>query len=153
MDGHFRNLMGHLFQHMEIEMPRHQDDNGYAVPVDGKAKMKFFVAPAGYLNIISIVAEAPGSGSPATLLDLLKMNSFTPLLPEFNFKLGVEPTSNNVELWMREPLQGLEADRLIEGFHLFLEVAGYVKNYLDRTLAGTPSQHVAAGIAPQEALA
>lgn len=153
MDMQFCDLMRHLFQHMEIEMPRHQDDHGYALPVDGKAKMKFFVAPAGYLNIVSIVAETPASVSSAMLLDLLKLNSFTPLLPDFNFKVGVDQTSDNVELWMREPLQGLEPDRLIDAFHLFLEVAGYVKNYLDRTRSGVGPQHVAAGVVQQEALA
>ncbi len=150
MDVHFLNLMRHLFQHMDIDMPRHQDNDEYAVSVDGEAKMRFFVAPAGYLNVVSVVAEASETNSPGMLLNLLKMNGFTPVLPDFNFKIGVDQTTNHIELWMREPLAGLEPARLIELFHLFLEAAGFAKTYIERAVVGNMPHHTTASFQMEE---
>ena len=135
MESDYQELMKHLFRHMEIDLPLEQENDVYVVAVDDKVTMKFFAAPAAYLNVIAVIGSVPANSSLVFLLNLLNLNAFTPVYPHFNFKVGIAPQTNDVELWLRESMAGLQDSKIIELFDCMVEMAAYVKASMEKPVA------------------
>lgn len=134
MDAHFQALMKTLFQQMGIDLPPDRQNAVYSVEVDEQVKMKFFAAPAGYLNMICDLGKLPEAVDPALLMHILKLNCFTPLFHDFNFKLGFNDEAESLELWLRQKLDGLNEEAAIKLFDFAVETAGYVKSWMEKPL-------------------
>jgi hypothetical protein len=65
---------------------------------------------------------------------MLKLNCFTPVFPDFNFKLGFNDEAESVELWLRQKLDGLNEEAAIKLFDFAVETAGYVKSWMEKPL-------------------
>jgi hypothetical protein len=143
MESEYQELMQHLFRHMQIALPPEQRNDVYTVGVDNKLTLKFFMAPDKYLNVTAVIGELPADAGPSFLIKLLNLNAFTPLYPNFNYKVGVAPQTRNVELWMREPLKGLKPEKLIELFDNVVDLAAYVKGWMERPAPRKTNAHTA----------
>lgn len=125
----FQILMKHLFRHMGVEMPSEMENDVYAVTVDGMQTLRLFCAPAETLNLIAVIAPLPEPADCGYLLNVLKLNSFTPLFSEFNFKVGLNQASGNIELWLYETMSGMTPEKLIALFDMAVEMSAYVRSW------------------------
>lgn len=135
MDAQFQMAMKTLFARMGIELPPERQNEAYAVGVDEQIRMNFFAAPQGYLNVVCDLGKLPEAVDPAVLVNLLKLNCFTPVFPHFHFKVGFNEDKGSVELWLRQKLDGMKNEELAALFDFVVETAGYVKNWIDNPRA------------------
>jgi hypothetical protein len=135
MADHFQQLMQHLWQHLNLVMPTAFENEAYTINVDGQTNITIFSSPETHLNIIANIGLLPLKNQEAVLKKLLTLNCFTPIHPATNFKVGVNPKTKKIELWMRESLVSLSPQKLLELFFLSVEMSDYVKKVLVRPAA------------------
>ncbi|HJV85001.1 MAG TPA: CesT family type III secretion system chaperone [Noviherbaspirillum sp.] len=141
MDIQFQNLMTVLLQHMGIDLPPDRRNDVYTISVDQQLQLKLFSIPVGYLNVIADLGKLPDASGTEALINLLKLNCFTPIHPELNFKLGYNEASGNVELWTRKRLNAMSNSDAIELLDFALETARFAKDWIDRPMTKQRSQH------------
>lgn len=126
---------------MGINLPTERQDEVYAIGVDEKVKLKLFSVPEGYLNVIADLGKLPEATGTEALINLLKLNCFTPIFPDFNFKIGYNEASGNVELWTRKKLDGMSSRDAVELLDFAIETARYANEWIERPMTKLRSEH------------
>jgi hypothetical protein len=127
----FSAVMRELFRFMKIDMAEEEENQVYSVTIDSKIIMNFFELPSGFLNIITEIGRLPEKEDEKLLLELMNFNCFTPLYPQFNFKVGADRTLRKVELWVRSELADAERFSIADIFQSTLDMADMLANILD----------------------
>jgi hypothetical protein len=136
----FQQAATALFRHMGIDLPQESRDEVYSVSVGGKLVVKLFAGPEGYLNTVALLGKVPDASASAAMATLLNFNCFTPVQPDFNFKVGVNAATRGIELWMRRSLHDTDGDELIDLFRFTVETAKYLKQLVEQAPAREKSR-------------
>jgi len=132
MSKHFQQLMQHLWEHLGLVLPHEGENEAYIINVDGKTDISIFASPKTHLNIIAKLGLITGADKNSVLETLLRLNCFTPIHPTVNFKIGLNPTTKGIELWIRKPLHDLSSQTLLDLFSLSVEMSEFVRNNISQ---------------------
>ena len=124
----FERIMSTVFDQTHIVIPPEARRSAYTIRVDKTIDLHFFPDADGNINIVGNGDRLPAPVSQECLLQLLALNTFSPVSP--NVSVGVDRRNESVQVWVRQQMHEVEEKGAIRLLKLMTNAIGQVNEML-----------------------